>query len=150
MCVSPACNPTDPSLLRQTPPLLNSSTCTTHLPSHAANLFYYTSHHIKSHHIHLSKAQPKQTQPAKKGQRNSINANMHGADCPKCGASSDGGKSCSSCGAVSFVFWFWFLGLGLGLCLCLNLCLRGNLPLLRHFCRFCCVLVAEGDEEDTC
>jgi hypothetical protein len=27
-------------------------------------------------------------------------ANMHGSDCPKCGAASDGGKSCGSCGAV--------------------------------------------------
>jgi hypothetical protein len=26
---------------------------------------------------------------------------MHGDDCPKCGAASDGGKTCSSCGAVS-------------------------------------------------
>jgi len=26
---------------------------------------------------------------------------MHGSDCPKCGAASDGGKTCSACGAVS-------------------------------------------------
>lgn len=31
-----------------------------------------------------------------------LQANMHGNDCPKCGAASDGSsKSCSSCGAVS-------------------------------------------------
>jgi len=37
----------------------------------------------------------------RKERRNRTEAIMHGADCPKCGASSDGGKTCSSCGAVS-------------------------------------------------
>ena len=29
---------------------------------------------------------------------------MHGTDCPKCGASGQSDKTCSSCGAVSFSF----------------------------------------------
>lgn len=47
---------------------------------------HYNHNHNYNNTLHQSPPQP--------------NINMHGSNCPKCGASSDGGKSCSSCGAV--------------------------------------------------
>jgi ribosomal protein S27AE len=44
----------------------------------------------------------KSTQPLFEPSLDSIN--MHGTDCPKCGASGQSSKTCSSCGAVSLPF----------------------------------------------
>jgi len=72
-----------PAYLSSTPP----SSPTLHLQPH--NLDSKIPNHETNHF-------ESKTTPNK--QLNQIK--MHGADCPKCGASSNGGKTCGSCGAV--------------------------------------------------